>query len=64
MNFKKSIIIIGIVALLISLFGFFIDTDIREQNLLLNLFEILMMTIVVATILSVIFYPVNFLLKS
>jgi hypothetical protein len=64
MNIKKNSIVLLIGSLLMSLIGFFMDTDPRESSLLISIFEILMLTIILFTILSVVYFPIRLLLNA
>ena len=50
MNYRKNIVIILALSIIISLIGFFIDTDVRETSLSVNILEISMMSIIIAVI--------------
>ncbi len=64
MNYRKNIIIILTLSIIISLIGFFTDSDTREISLSVNIFEIFMMTIMIAILLSTIYFPIKFLARG
>ena len=64
MNYRKNIVIILALSIIISLIGFFIDTDVRETSLSVNILEISMMSIIIAVILSIIYFPINFFIQK
>ncbi|MEJ6736947.1 MAG: hypothetical protein QNK84_07905 [Flavobacteriales bacterium] len=64
MNYRKNIVIILALSIIISLIGFFIDTDVRETSLSVNVLEISMMSIIIAVILSIIYFPISFFVQK
>jgi len=64
MNYRKNIVIILILSFIITLIGFFIDSDVKEISLSLNLLEIVMMTIITAVIMSVLYFPISFVIQK
>jgi hypothetical protein len=64
MNYRKNIVIILALSIIISLIGFFIDTDVRETSLSVNVLEISMMSIIIAVILSIIYCPISFFVQK
>ena len=63
MNHKKNILIILILSSTSSLIGFLIDSDVRESEVLTNVFEIFMMTIILTTVLSIVYISAQFFNK-
>lgn len=64
MNYRKNIVIILALSIIISFIGFFIDSDVRETSLSVNILEISMMSIIIAAILSIIYFPINFFIQK
>jgi len=64
MNYGKNIAIILALSGIISLIGFFIDTDIRESSLSVNILEISMMSVIIAVIQSIIYFPINLFIQK
>lgn len=64
MNYRKNIVIILALSIIISFIGFFIDSDVRETSLSVNILEISMMSIIIAVILSIIYFPKNFFIQK
>lgn len=52
---KQSYIIIGIyvLALALSIFGFFIDSDVREASKILNIYEVVMLSVILFGLIMV-----------
>lgn len=64
MNLKKVLITNGIIALMLSLFGFFIDADPRVQNISTNVFEIVMMAFIILSAITIIYVSAYLIAKS
>jgi len=64
MNYRKNIVVILTLSIIITLIGFFIDSDVREVSLSVNIFEIVMMTILTAVIMSIIYFPISFFIQK
>jgi hypothetical protein len=59
---EKDFIVIGIVSTLLSLTGFILDLNERVQNIFTNIFEILMMTVLIYGIISIFYFPIKMLI--
>lgn len=64
MNLKKVVITNCIIALILSLLGFLIDSDPRVQSIPTNIFEIVMMALILFSAISIVFFGAHFILKS
>ena len=64
MNYRKNIVIILALSIIISFIGFFIDSDVRETSLSVNILEISMMSVIIAVIQSIIYFPINLFIQK
>ena len=64
MNYRKNIVIIFIISTIISLAGFYVDSDIKETSISVNALEIFMMTIIIAVLISIIYFPLSFFIQK
>jgi hypothetical protein len=58
---KKDFIVIGIVSILLSVTGFILDLNERVQDIYTNVFEILMMAVLIYGIISILYFPIKLL---
>lgn len=61
---KKKILNILIVALAITTIGFIADGDIKEPNVLMRFFEFFMITGIVFTLISIVYFSYAFAKKN
>ena len=61
---KKKILNILTVALAITTIGFISDGDVKEPNVLMRFFEFFMMTGIVFTLISIIYFSYAFVKKN
>ncbi len=61
---KKDFIVIGIVSILISLTGFILDLNERVQDIKTNVFEIVVMTVLIYGLISILYFPIKLLLNK
>lgn len=61
---KKKILNILIVALAITTLGFIADGDVKEPNVLMRFLEFFMMTGIVFTLISIIYFGYAFTMKK
>jgi len=61
---KKKILNILTVALAIATLGFIADGDVKEPNVLMRFFEFFMMTGIVFTLISIIYFSYAFTIKK
>ena len=61
---KKKILNILTVALAITTIGFIVDGDVKEPNVLMRFFEFFMMTGIVFTLISIIYFSYAFTIKK
>ena len=61
---KKKILNILTVALAITTIGFIVDGDVKEPNVLMRFFEFFMMTGIVFTLISIIYFSYAFAKKN
>ena len=61
---KKKILNILTVALAITTVGFIADSDVKEPNVLMRFFEFFMMTGIVFTLISIIYFSYAFAKKN
>jgi hypothetical protein len=59
---KKDIIIIGIISILLSVIGFILDLNERIPNILLNIYEMLIMSAIIFILISIIYFPVKLII--
>ena len=57
---KKKILNILTIAFLITTIGFIADSDVKEPNVLMQFFEFFMMTGIVFTLISIIYFSYAF----
>jgi hypothetical protein len=58
---KKDFKVIGIVSILLSVTGFILDLNERVQDIYTNVFEILMMTVLIYGIIAILYFPIKLL---
>ena len=61
---KKKILNILTIAFLITTIGFIADGDVKEPNVLMRFFEFFMMTGIVFTLISIIYFSYAFTIKK
>ena len=61
---KKKILNILTIAFLINTIGFIADGDVKEPNVLMRFFEFFMMTGIVFTLISIIYFSYAFAKKN
>ena len=61
---KKKILNILTIAFLITTIGFIADSDVKEPNVLMQFFEFFMMTGIVFTLISIIYFSYAFAKKN
>ena len=61
---KKKILNILTIAFLITTIGFIADSDVKEPNVLMRFFEFFMMTGIVFTLISIIYFSYAFAKKN
>ena len=61
---KKKILNILTVALAITTVGFIADGDVKEPNVFMRFFEFFMMTGIVFTLISIIYFSYTFTIKK
>ena len=61
---KKKILNILNIAFLITTIGFIADSDVKEPNVLMQFFEFFMMTGIVFTLISIIYFSYAFAKKN
>lgn len=61
---KKKILNILTVALAITTLGFIADGDVKEPNVLMRFLEFFMMTGIVFTLISIIYFSYTFTIKK
>ena len=59
---KKDIIIIGIISILLTVIGFILDLNERIPNILLNIYEMLIMSAIIFIMISIIYFPVKLII--
>jgi hypothetical protein len=59
---KKDILIIGIISILLTVIGFILDLNERIPNILLNIYEILIMSTIIFILISIIYFPVKLII--
>ncbi len=59
---KKDILIIGIISILLTVIGFILDLKERIPNILLNIYEILIMSAIIFILISIIYFPVKLII--
>ena len=59
---KKDILIIGIISRLLTVIGFILDLNERIPNILLNIYEILIMSAIIFILISIIYFPVKLII--
>jgi len=58
---KKDFILIGIISILLSVTGFFLDLNELVPDIRTNIFEILMMAVLIYCAISIIYFPTKLL---
>jgi hypothetical protein len=58
---KIDFIVIGIISILLSVAGFILDLNERVLDIKTNVFEILMMTILIYGIICILYFPIKLL---
>ena len=61
---KKNILTLLTIAFVISTIGFIADGDVKEPNVLMQFFEFFMMTGIVFTLISIIYFSYAFAKKN
>jgi cytochrome bd-type quinol oxidase subunit 1 len=61
---KKNILTILIIAFVITTIGFIADGDVKEPNVLMRFFEFFMMTGIVFTLISIVYFSFVFAKKN
>ena len=61
---KKNILTLLTIAFVISTIGFLADGDVKEPNVLMQFFEFFMMTGIVFTLISIIYFSYAFAKKN
>ena len=61
---KKKILNILTIAFVITTIGFIADSDVKEPNVLMQFFEFFMMTGIVFTLISIIYFSYAFAKKN
>ena len=61
---KKNILTLLTIAFVISTIGFIADSDVKEPNVLMQFFEFFMMTGIVFTLISIIYFSYAFAKKN
>lgn len=59
---KKDILIIGIISILLTVIGFILDLNERIPNILLNIYEMLIMSAIIFIMISIIYFPVKLII--
>ena len=62
MEFIKNLGIIGTLSLLISLLGFFLDTDPSNPTILTTISEVVIMAYVISPFVAIVYLPVYYLI--
>jgi diacylglycerol kinase len=58
---KRNIRRTAVLALVISLLGFFVDSDPREESIFVNIFEIGLMSTLIFVLFSLVYFLVSFI---
>ncbi len=61
---KKNILTLLTIAFVITTIGFIADSDVKEPNVLMQFFEFFMMTGIVFTLISIIYFSYAFAKKN
>ena len=61
---KKNILTLLTIAFVITTIGFIADSDVKEPNVLIQFFEFFMMTGIVFTLISIIYFSYAFAKKN
>ena len=61
---KKNILTLLTIAFVITTIGFIADSDVKEPNVLMQFFEFSMMTGIVFTLISIIYFSYAFAKKN
>lgn len=61
---KKNILTLLTIAFVITTIGFIADSDVKEPNVLMQFFEFFMMTGIVFTLISIIYFSYAFTIKK
>ena len=61
---KKKILTLLTIAFVITTIGFIADSDVKEPNVLMQFFEFFMMTGIVFTLISIIYFSYAFAKKN
>lgn len=61
---KKDFIRIGVLSLLLAMTGFILDLNERVPDVKTNIFEVVMMTGLCYTIISVFYFPIKVLIQK
>ena len=61
---KKNILTLLTIAFVITTIGFIADSDVKEPNVLMQFFEFFMMTGIVFTLISIIYFSYDFAKKN
>ncbi len=61
---KKDFIRIGVLSLLLAMTGFILDLNERVPAIKINIFEVVMMTGLCYTIISVFYFPIKVLIHK
>jgi hypothetical protein len=59
---KKDILILGIISILLTVIGFILDLNERIPNILLNIYEMLIMSTIIFILISIIYFPVKLII--
>lgn len=64
MKNKIALLTILIVSICLSVFGAWVDNDIRNQSVMTNVFELAMMTLLVFVILTALYFATKYTYKK
>ena len=64
MKIRTLVYIIGPLSVLLSVIGFLLDEDMKEQNVFMTLFELLAMTVLLFVFISINVIVIRFIIKQ
>ena len=64
MTLKKDFIIIGIISILLAVTGFILDLNERVPDITTNIFETLMMAVLIYAGVSIFYFPIKLLTSN
>ena len=64
MKYKIALLTILVISICLSVFGFWVDSDPRNPNVMTTVFELVMMTLLVFVILTTLYFATTYTFKK